>query len=678
MNLQAKARMIVPYVWAFFISLGGVVWQVLAPSQAALILLIVLSVLPIFFLVGSMVLAKRKMDALKSTPLEEGQAFLLRHRNDAEKASQTLLSELKAMRRKTGFYALCMALCGSAAALWGGMAAITVFPLYFLGVIYGGAIFAATLTRIPLQNPIQLSPDATVLKKEDYPLLYETVEQAAEVMGCKGQVTILLSFECNASIARDRNRYYLELGILYLCILSKEELYAICLHEFSHCTDQNQKIKKELQYGEWLPTDKAVHGLAMFATNLFLLSDVNYLIKYMVYSYATSVLTETKADTDMAKHSSPEAAASALLKLSHYDKFRWEQGVEDEVPLYAAEVPNPHFLREYIEKFKNATKARQEFWDTLVQKEILPNNATHPILRMRLETLGVVGLPYIPFGGEGEWWAELDKALDFADETLAKLHSHYEKERQENYFEPLRRITEWEEKGMPISAETFADIISDLRELGRNKDALTLCDRAIAELDENASPYAYFIKGCALLHCYDEAGIDLLYHAVDANHNFIEEGLQQIGEYFCMIGDEEKLAEYRKRALVYAQKDRDEYSETGFLSPKDNLTADPMPKEMLEDILQFIRSVDEDIIENIYLVRKTVSDSFFTSAFVIHFYGGTDKQRGEIMHKIFCFLDTYPTEWQFSLFDYFDYPQIKFSKIEGSLVFSKKEKNHVN
>ena len=41
------------------------------------------------------------------------------------------------------------------------------------------------------------------------------------------------------------------------------------------------------------------------------------------------------------------------------------------------------------------------------------------------------------------------------------------------------------------------------------------------------------------------------------------------------------------------------------------------------------------------------------------------------MHKIFRFLDSHPTEWQFSLFDYFEYPEVKVEKIEGSLVFSK-------
>jgi hypothetical protein len=115
----------------------------------------------------------------------------------------------------------------------------------------------------------------------------------------------------------------------------------------------------------------------------------------------------------------------------------------------------------------------------------------------------------------------------------------------------------------------------------------------------------------------------------------------------------------------------DEDSYANFLSKHDHLSAEQLPDGMLEDILAYIASVDQDIIQRIFLVRKTISESFFTSAFVIHFYGGTDEQRDEIMHKIFRYLDTYPVDWQFSLFDYADHTDIQFDKIEGSLVWTK-------
>jgi hypothetical protein len=144
-----------------------------------------------------------------------------------------------------------------------------------------------------------------------------------------------------------------------------------------------------------------------------------------------------------------------------------------------------------------------------------------------------------------------------------------------------------------------------------------------------------------------------------------------VGLFCCITGREKELLEYRERAQVLAQKDIDEYSETSVLSKKDKLIHDDMPSEMLEEILAYIRSVDGGIIRNVYLVRKVVNDNFFISAFVLQFDGGNDEERDDVTHKIFRYLDTYPVEWQFSLFEYSECYNIKFDKIEGSLVYSK-------
>ena len=96
---------------------------------------------------------------------------------------------------------------------------------------------------------------------------------------------------------------------------------------------------------------------------------------------------------------------------------------------------------------------------------------------------------------------------------------------------------------------------------------------------------------------------------------------------------------------------------------------------MREQILSYILSVGEGIIRRVYLVRKTINESFFTSAFVIHFYGGTDETRAEIMHKIFSYLDSYPVDWQFSLLDFFECRGVRLDRIEGCLIYEKpKEK----
>jgi hypothetical protein len=291
---------------------------------------------------------------------------------------------------------------------------------------------------------------------------------------------------------------------------------------------------------------------------------------------------------------------------------------------------------------------------------------------MRMDALGVDELAVVDREDSPAYTAEIESILDYAEKTVYDERvKTYEKDRREQYLEPLARINAWNEGGNLISPETYADIISDLKTLGRHEEAEALCDRVISELPGLSSAHAVFMKGSAMLYRYDENGMDLIYRAMEQNGNYIEEGVTVIGSFCCMTGREADLAEYRKRAAQLGQKYMDNDSQISFLSKNDNLTKEELPEGMLEEILAYIKTIDGDIIENIYLVRKTVNETFFASAFIIHFYGGTDAQQSEIMHKIFRYLDSHPSDWQFALFDYFEYPDIKVEKIEGSLVYSK-------
>ena len=669
--MKKYVRYIVAYGCAFLISMVGLVWHMMAPSNIARIVLAGLSVVPVILFAANIILSKRFTKRINRTKIADMQGYMLRHRNEAENTSHILLKKLQALRHATTVYTIFLWILAACASLLGGMLYQTESGFLYFCVLYSGTIFYAVYARLPKKEPIELNDNALVLSRDEYPCIYDVAHRAAQTLGCKGEITIVLSFDCNAGIVHDGNRFFLQLGIIFLNLLSEEELYCICLHEFSHCSEKNKRAKREVDHGAWLASDKNISRFMSFVTNLFVSLDMRYLFDHMTYQYATSVVKETEADRDMAKYGSPAAATSALLKINYYDKFNWESGVYNETSVYAADAPTPHYLRERIELFKRAIDTRHNDWNALLEREILPNNASHPTLKMRFETLGVERAECVPNESRDEYIRETEKALDYADKKLCEMQDTYEQDRKKNYLEPLNRITEWEQNGCHILAETYADIISDLKLIGRHEEAEALCERVIKELDVNSSQHAYFMKGCALLYRYDESGIDLVYHALENNHNYLDEGLQIIGEFCCMTGREKELLDYRERARNLAQKDKDEYSKTGFLSKDDNLSCDHMPEGMLEEILAYIHSVDEDIIQNIYLVRKTISESFFTSAFIIHFYGGTDALRDEIMHKIFRYLDTYPIEWQFSLFDYFDYPNIKFDKIEGSLVYSK-------
>mgnify|MGYP003299510293 FL=1 len=307
----------------------------------------------------------------------------------------------------------------------------------------------------------------------------------------------------------------------------------------------------------------------------------------------------------------------------------------------------------------------------LINKEILSRSATHPTLKMRLESLGVNELRILYPESSKEYVSECKKAIEYVSSLIAQQSKEsYEECRKYYYTESKELVEKWENNGRHIIAEEYSDVCDALRRLGRNTEALELCENAIKILDDVGSCYAHFMKGCFLLHSFDKTGIDYIYKAIETNHNYIDEGLEVIGRFCCLTGQEDQLEIYRERAIALAQ-ENEIYSEANVLNKKDKLSTEVLPEGMLEDILEHITSECSENIEKIYLVRKTITDNYFTSAFVIKMTPDTDDDiRYKILHKAFNYLDTC-SDWQFSLFDYEDVKNVKIEGIAGSCVYSK-------
>jgi len=673
--MNGKLRFILAFATALILLMPGALIAALGKgSSSCIALLAVLALFPLVLALIQWLSARRFAKRIQAMSVAEGQRFLLSHRDKAEETEKKKLHELQRLRRLTALYTVLLWLLAACASVLGGV----LYP-YGTGVllpflVYAALLFFAVYSRIPKHEPLVVGDGDYPLNPEAYPTLYALARKAAAELGCSKEITILLTPDSNVGITRDKQRFYLVLGIRALTILSEEELYCIFLHEFSHASDKNRASEEISGYRTHLyEQGERLGRFASLLSILFLSLDAGYVFHYELYRYASAVIRETDADRDMARYGDPRAAASSLRKLQYEKYFEWESGVKDETPVYASEMPPHDYLRKQIDALQTAMEARRADWDALIPKEILANSASHPTLKMRLETLKVSEDETFEGTYSASYIAECDKALEELDRLIYEdIKSSYEAARTEKYLAPLNRITEWEAQGRPLSAERYADLVEDLKALGRHTEAEALCDRALVELHDFSTVHAHFMKGCALLFRYDPQGMEHLYYAIEKNKNYLEEGLHYMGTFCCLTGREQELQEYRKFVTQMVQNNEDENRLANFLARGDNLTKENLPEGLLEEILAFIHSVDEDdLIENIYLVRKTISETFFTSVFVIHFYGGTDAKRQEIMHKIFRFLDSHPTDRQFSLFDYFEFPEVKVEKIPGSLVYSK-------
>ncbi len=669
-NKKLLFTYILTLILSFFIMLAGIN---MPNSPILLISLAVISLLPLIALALNYFLSMRFMKKIKSMKIAEGNAFLLSHRDDAEKTAAEKLKQLRRIRHATYVYTAFLFVAAAAIALLGGVMGLEFPPAIVICIVYAWLVMASAALQIHIRKKIDLTKDVAVLSPEEYPLIYALARKAADAVGSKDEIVILPNWDFSASIIRDKGRYLLRIGVILLHVLSEEELYSIMLHEFAHVREDKNKHFREEQYQDWLSTEGGgVDRLSAFLANFYLHFGAKYLFNYMIYRYACSVVYELEADRAMAEHGDAGIAVSALLK-THYDTmFYWESCVNEEPNIYENEELQADYLTCRIALFKDAIEKRNADWNVLVQKEILANNASHPTLKMRMDALGIHELTLTETQSSRAYLDERQKILEYSEKFIYEdRKKNYEKERKEYYLDPLERINAWKQSGEQILPETYADLIADLKTLGRHREAELLCDRVREELPDSAT-HATFIKGAMMLYRYDEKGMDLIYQAMERNGNYIEEGLDTIGSFCCLTGREEDLREYRKKANLLAQKYVDEDEQISFLSQNDKLSKESLPDGMLEDILGFMRSIDEcRIIKEIYLVRKTVSDTFFASVFVIRFDGGTQEEQRQIMHKVFRYLDCYPVDWQFSLFDRADYPDVKIESIEGSLVFKR-------
>lgn len=641
-----------------------------AERKAALIPLLVSGLLLPFLLLGASLLlhraSKKHFEAMRQ---EEGQRWLLSHREQAEQVAAQKLRLLGVIRRATGVYAVFLVLLGLADAFLIGLCTggelLTV--LLFLSLYPA----ASGLLRLRFAPPKSYFADSgCYVAESEFPQIYVLCRRAAEQLGRRGTIHVCLTPDVNAGIAEIGGEYSVQLGTKLLALFSSDEIWHVLLHEFAHL--HAPQVRKENACLFWLEGESRCSFLFSLREPLFLWPDGQYGLQTTLYRYAASVGEETRADRAMAEHGDAAVAASGLLKLKYTDLYAWEHQAEDQVIPETIADSIHRLVISGADEIRTAIRERAPFYNELVEKEIISRSASHPTLKMRLETLGVSELRFSEGNDDPLFRTETEQAAKKLEEYLLGFNS--EKDYSE-YLEKRRKTVEdWEKAGCPLQEEEYPDTVGALKELGRVGDAMALCDRVIENLP--GSTNALFMRGCYRLHRWDAGGIEDVYAALEDNRNYLEEGLEQIGSFCCMTGNREELERYREKAPVLAQKKQDEDEEICSLKPGDDLSGENLPPEMDGKIRDYIESLDEGQIDRVYLLHKQIGPEQYTSAMVVSFVpDAADEIKGETMHKVFLCLDNVP-DWQFSLFDLDDHRKIRPDGIPGSLFYlGKKNRN---
>lgn len=673
-RLRVIGLLALSFVIAESLCIAGVLFSGVQPlSVGWKVLSYGLCFVPPVLLGANVLLSNKYARQINDSKAAEINEFMLRQRELAEKSAAENAAAVRRWMRLSTLYAVFLGLVGGCIAFFSGwLSPNDTNGGYVVLTMYAMLILAVTLTRVRLPvSASTLAKEENHLPRQEYPVLYSLADRAAQEMDCRADVHILMQADGNVGIADSPGKASILLGCMLLGVFEEQELYAVLLHEFAHLSgDRNKKIRR---YGAWLLEDKASDFLSGISQGLFSFADMTASFHFFLFDFASSLANEAAADQAMLRCGSKETAASALIKIYYYDRFSWEQGTYDTQSDFTEEHPCPESMSRMLREFRERMAERSTAWDGLLPMEIIARNASHPTTKMRLDALGVSDIRILPVTEDGPYAEERDRAIRWMDQLVFRFaETNYGEDRRLSYEEPLEDVRQWEAAGKPIVAEEYRDIADALRLLGRNREAEEVCLRAIDELPEPAAAYALYMTGCIKLHRYDPAGIEPVYRAIEINPNFLDEGVDAIGAFCCITGNREELNRYRDKAMELLQKQADEYDRLNELKKGDDLSAETLPNGALDRILEYIRSIDENrSVDSVYLVRKTISPTCFTSAFVVKFARGTaEDERYRTMHQLFNYLDT-ESDWQYSLFTWEGAAAAHVEKIPGSLVYQR-------
>ena len=601
---------------------------------------------------------------MKETNVAEQQRFYLENRDSVRGDYKKELAAIRRIRRTYVFQLICFIAGGAGASFFSwqaGPAFTGAIPLFSIAIITQG-ISAITVKRAKLED---FTTDCVA--ENDFPYLYEIARKAASKAGCSKTVRIIIDARESIMISRVCDTVLLTLGSGYIGLLSEDELYAVMLHEFSHCSDVAFPDFRHEQFV----------SARLFNEKEYPLPGLNralreaYRFRYLLFYTAFSLIAEQEADKAIREGADVSACVSALVKTHLVDYSVWASAAKDQCDYktaFSGDEPPADLPAREIRDMREDLEQNAGFWISFAKKEILSRTASHPTLKMRLDALGATGMDFRFAPSSERYEAEIKKAIDRAGELMKDLLADNFEDAKEFYAAAEESVAEWEEAGRPLDPAVYGDIVSSLDSLGRRSEAEALCIRAMNELPEPAAIYAYFYNGKLRLARFDDAGIDMIYRAINGNHNYIDEGLDIIGRYCCMTGNERELERSRENALRLRQEDVDVYSKLFTLEKNDLLTADDIPADMRERDIENIRKICGDALKEIYLVKKTVRDAR-TSVYILRIDDALgDEEKRKLLHGVFMYLDTV-SDWQYSLYDIKNVPQIRVEKIDGALVW---------
>ncbi len=566
---------------------------------------------------------------------------------------------------------------------------ITLLILYYLltiGMLVTGAmgmnvtlILPILLLFMPIYRHMENAPQhlcrEELVPADQLPLLHDIAKRAAKTAGIKGSIRIQIVTGESCDVSRFGSLYVIFFGTRALSVMTEEEIYACIVRTMAlrPTRAEERKLMRHYRLGN---LGSATPRAAGFVFDIFYSLAGVYLDWYApLYNMAFNRYAGRRTAAIIEREGLTRAYLNAVAKSHMHDYFDFEWFSHIKEPFYAPETPPDGYEMTVCTVFRETMRQRADVWSKTVFDIIPPANYIGITLSEERALFGGDHLPApdpLEFADENSaYFAECIKAIQSTARPIPE--AAYAAARKDNYLDKIAVIEKWEASDRNWPTSELSPVINAYRFLNRYDEMEALCDRIMeTEPSYFAQAHAIYEKGICLMWRYDVTGIDYIYRAMDLNQNYMEEGLKFVENYCRLCGLSDELETCRRRAANLMEAHAANHEGAGTLTHTDKLEKETALDEELPAILDYMIESGEGTIERIYLVRKVISEDFYTSAFVLYFTPGSDEDTVRHAYEaIFHYLDGYPLDRQFSLFIYNNETKMAVKMVPESLVWFK-------
>ncbi len=506
----------------------------------------------------------------------------------------------------------------------------------------------------------ELAPENTL------PVTHALARRAAEAAGIRGKVRLQVVYDHEVTISHIGSSYVVFIGTRLLAVATEEEMYAALLRQFSFYTDAETE-RRLTRHFRLIHMGSAQIRPLTWAFDLFYAPGSFQMEWYsLLYNPAATRKIARAAASLIRREGCARADASVTVKQEMWEYFDFEWFLHLPRSIYESPTEPLRYEATICSAFKHAMEERYDDWLSMVMHKIpeesflgvtpAENRALLGLTDADIPVAAVFAPPDTSFGREEPLLRQ------------APTPERYAEARRVHYLEPMETIAAWEASDKNRPAYEISPVLDAYRTLHRFAELEALCDEILVREPDFA--HALFLKGHCRLLRYEAEGIDCIYRAIDINKNYMREGFDQVYRYCRLAGLENELETFRRRSRHVVSAHAADHDDACRLRAADRLEKETALDAELPAILAYMVEAGDGCIDRIFLVRKVISEDFFTSVFVVDFTPGADREDIDRAYTaIFHFLDA--AEWQYSLFVYNRETEAAVERIPGSLVWER-------